>query len=293
MSASIAPGRLFVVATPIGNLEDITLRALATLRAVTLVAAEDTRTTRKLLARHGIHTPLVSCYKDREAEQADRLVRRLLAGADIALVSEAGTPGLADPGALVVERARQAGIPVVPIPGPSALACALSAAGPGFVPFLFVGFLPAKVGERQGLLRDLAQEPFALACYETPQRILATLSDCLAILGDRPVLLAREMTKLHEEMLVGRLAEVLAQLAGQERVRGELVLLIGAQPRPDRPSAGAEVPAILRWYRDRGGLSLKDAARQVAKDLGLARGDVYRLALDIWREPGAGGDGDG
>ena len=283
-AASIAtPGTLFVVATPIGNLEDITLRALRILREVDLIAAEDTRHTRKLLSHFDIHTPLISYYKEKEASRAQEIVARLLSGAQVALVSDAGTPGISDPGGILVQSAQAHGISVVPVPGVSALATLLSVAGLTEPSHLFLGFLPAKGTERRKLLRGLKNDVHPLVFYESPRRIIASLGDCLAELGDRRAVIGRELTKVHEEIGSGELAQLLAGYKAKEAIKGEFVVLIegvraSASQRPDN------LEDLLRWYREQNGVSLKDAVANIAKDLDLSRSEVYQKALAVWKE---------
>jgi len=273
-------GMLYVVATPIGNLEDITLRALRILKEVDLIAAEDTRHTKQLLNHFDIHTPLISYYREKEAERSEELVQKLLAGETIALVSDAGTPGISDPGAVLVKKAREAGVTIVPLPGPSALTAALSAAGIVDGTFLFLGFPPAKKGQRQKLLSAFVETPWALVFYESPHRIDALLADVLAVLGDRQAFWARELSKLYEDLQAGSISQLLALATGKKN-RGEFVLII--QPGSSRQQAiGENVEEILLWYKENTELSLKDVSRQVAKDLGLSRSDIYQKALEVW-----------
>ncbi|MCX5863607.1 MAG: 16S rRNA (cytidine(1402)-2'-O)-methyltransferase [Deltaproteobacteria bacterium] len=277
------PGTLFVVATPIGNLEDITLRALRILKEVDLIAAEDTRHTRKLLTHFDIHTPLISYYKEKEASRAQEIVARLLSGAQVALVSDAGTPGISDPGGILVQSAQAHGIPVVPVPGVSALATLLSVAGLTEPSHLFLGFLPAKGTERRKLLRGLKNDVHPLVFYESPRRITASLADCLAELGDRQAVIGRELTKMHEEISAGELAQLLAGLKVREAIKGEFVVLI-AGLRASAPQRPDNLEDLLRWYRGQSGLSLKDAVASIAKDLDLSRSEVYQKALAVWKE---------
>jgi 16S rRNA (cytidine1402-2'-O)-methyltransferase len=273
-------GTLYVVATPIGNLEDITLRALRILKEVDLIAAEDTRHTKQLLNHFDIHTPLISYYREKEAERSEELVQKLLAGETIALVSDAGTPGISDPGAVLVKKAREAGVTIVPLPGPSALTAALSAAGIVDGTFLFLGFPPAKKGQRQKLLSTFVEAPWALVFYESPHRIDALLADVLAVLGDRQAFWARELSKLYEDLQAGSISQLLALATGKKN-RGEFVLII--QPGSGRQeAAGENVEEILLWYKENTELSLKDVSRQIAKDLGLSRSDIYQKALEVW-----------
>ena len=279
-SNSNTVGTLYVVATPIGNLEDITLRALRILKEVDLVAAEDTRHTKQLLNHFDIHTPLISYYREKEAERSEELVQKLLAGETIALVSDAGTPGISDPGAVLVKKAREAGVTIVPLPGPSALTAALSAAGLVDGTFLFLGFPPAKKGQRQKLLSTFVEAPWALVFYESPHRIDALLADVLEILGDRQAFWARELSKLYEDLQAGSISQLLALATGKKN-RGEFVLII--QPGSGQQQAtGENVEEILLWYKENTELSLKDVSRRIAKDLGISRSDIYQKALEVW-----------
>ena len=273
------PGTLYIVATPIGNLGDISRRMEETLASVDLIACEDTRHTRKLLSHLGISTPLTSYYREKEQYKAQVLLEKLRKGQDIALVSDAGTPGLSDPGAVLVAAARDADLTVVPVPGPSALVTALSVAGLGETEFYFGGFLAAKKSERRRRLTALKSLDCTIIFYESPHRIHASLQDCLKILGNRRAQLFRELTKIHEEHRQGTLAELEQTLQG--RIRGELVLIIeGSSRQPeDRPD---NLDALIRWYRDRGDTSLKDAVRAIAGDLDLSRSRVYQRALQLW-----------
>lgn len=280
---SAKPGTLFVVATPIGNLEDITLRALRILKEVDLIAAEDTRHTRKLLTHFDIHTPLISYYKEKEASRAQEIVARLLSGAQVALVSDAGTPGISDPGGILVHSAQTHNISVVPVPGVSALATLLSVAGLTEPAHLFLGFLPAKAAERRKLLRGLKNESHPMVFYESPRRIIASLGDCLAELGERRAVIGRELTKMHEEISSGELTELLAGLKAKEAIKGEFVVLISGL-RAAAPVRPDNLDDLLRWYREQSGLSLKDAVASIAKDLDLSRSEVYQKALAVWKE---------
>jgi len=275
-----SPGTLYIVATPIGNLEDISRRAVRILGDVSMIACEDTRHTRKLLSHLGISTPLTSYYREKEQVRTENLVRKLLTGEDVALVSDAGTPALSDPGSILVSQARSAGIPVVPVPGPSALTTAVSAAGLKEHGFFFGGFPPAKKGERQTLFRSLAQLPYPLFFYESPHRIKPCLKDCLQVFGDRPAMLFRELTKMHEQHYRGLISEILSQLEGT--VKGEIVLLIHA-PETTTEQKPDNLTELIRWYRDQPGMSLKDAVRHIATDLDLPRNKVYQEALAVWK----------
>jgi 16S rRNA (cytidine1402-2'-O)-methyltransferase len=233
----LAPG-LYIVATPIGNLEDITMRALRVLRSADRIACEDTRQTRKLLDRYSITTPTISSHEHNEAARSGQLIEELKNGARIAVVSDAGTPGISDPGMVLVSAAVAEGVPVFAIPGASAVLAALVGAGLSTERFSFVGFLPPKAGARRTALEELAGScsmATTLALYEAPHRILETLADVEAVWGvECRVVLARELTKVHEEFLRGTVREVRAELAMRESIRGEIVLLIDAQPLASR-----------------------------------------------------------
>lgn len=282
----LAPG-LYLVATPIGNLEDITLRALRVLRSADRIACEDTRQTAKLLNHFGITTPTVSYHLHNEAGRAEELIDHLRTGGRIALVSDAGTPAIADPGADLVTRAISAGIAVYPIPGASAAITALIASGLSTEGFTFHGFLPSKSGQRRSALERLrtqiafagADEPPATHIfYETPHRILEALEDIAATLGPaHRIVLARELTKLHEEFLRGPVADVLATLQQRPTIRGEIVLLLDGtlttadSAQPTAQSLADEVSTLIR-----SGLTEKDALKQVAKSRGLGKSEAYR-----------------
>jgi 16S rRNA (cytidine1402-2'-O)-methyltransferase len=277
-------GVLYVVATPIGNLEDITRRAIRIMGEVALIAAEDTRHTRKLLASLDIHTNLVSYYKGQEFSRSRPVIEKLLQGEDVALVSDAGTPAVSDPGAILVRQAIAAGIRVVPIPGASAVTSAVSVAGLEEGPFLFIGFLPSKKGDRRRHLQSLAGAAWPLVFYESPRRIVKSLQDCLEVLGERTLFLGRELTKLHEELFHTTLSTVLADLAARPQIKGEFVVIIGAAAPEKECLATGALEDILVWYRDHAELSMRDVSRKVAADLGLSRSEVYTRALDIWKK---------
>jgi|SRR5579862_2143074 len=266
-------GTLYLVATPIGNLEDITFRAVRTLREAGLIACEDTRHTRKLLDHYSIDKPAVSYHEHNERERAAELTAKLLAGVSVALVSDAGMPLVSDPGYRLVAAAIQNGIPVVPIPGASALVTALAASGMPTDAFYFGGFLPAKSGQRIRTLTALAGVEATLVFYEAPHRILDALADVEQTLGPRPVVVARELTKIHEEFVRGAAAAVRATLAARDSIKGEITLLIGrpAEPPPDSTPLDVAVAACMRE-----GLSRMDAMKAVARRRGLSKRDVYR-----------------
>jgi 16S rRNA (cytidine1402-2'-O)-methyltransferase len=235
VDAVATPGTLYVVATPLGNLEDMSARALRVLREVALVACEDTRRTRQLLSRFDIHTPTLSYYEHNKLARGPQILRRLAEGASVALVTDAGTPGISDPGFLLVREARAAGVRVVPIPGPSAITTALSAAGVPADRFVFDGFLPAKPGRRRNRLRALRDLETTVVVYESPHRILATLEAVAEVFGGAPIVVARELTKRFEEIVSAPAREHLARLAAGP-IRGEFTLIIPAV----KPPAAAE-----------------------------------------------------
>jgi 16S rRNA (cytidine1402-2'-O)-methyltransferase len=275
MSAA-PPGRLHVVATPLGNLEDLTLRALRVLREVALIACEDTRRTGILLRAHGVMTRTTSYFEHNERWKGEQILRELRAGHDVALVSDAGTPSVSDPGFRLVREARAEGIPVLPVPGPCAAIAALSVSGLPTHRFLFVGFLPSRSGERRRSLEHLAAARETLVFYESPTRVVAALADMAAVLGDREAFLCREATKLHEEYRMGRLSELGSVLAGRGTVRGEVVLVVtGAkEPLPVDESAETLFARLTAEGRTR-----RAAVKEVARKLGLPARDVYRRVL--------------
>ena len=223
-------GVLYIVSTPIGNLDDITLRALNILKHVNLIAAEDTRRTRRLLSRFDIHTPLVSYFEHNELKRLDRLLSHLKRGKEIALVSDAGTPGISDPGYRLVQQTVERGIPVIPIPGPSAVIAALSISGLPTDSFTFAGFLPKKGGKRRKLLEKLADLDGTSILYESPHRLMRTLEDLLEVCGDRQIVIARELTKAFEETIRGSIREVINTLEGR-RIKGEVTIVLAGKGR--------------------------------------------------------------
>jgi 16S rRNA (cytidine1402-2'-O)-methyltransferase len=264
---------LAIVATPIGNLEDLTLRAARTLREADLIACEDTRQTRKLLAHYGISKPLVSYHEHNERERSSELLEELAKGRTIALVSDAGTPLIADPGYRLVAQARERGFQVTPIPGPSALIAALSASGLPTDAFLFHGFLPAKTTARRTLLEQLKSLPATLVFYETPHRILDALEDIAAILGSRTVALGREITKTYEEFLSGPAAELHEKLAARPSIKGEFVVMIAKGQAHEEETTSLE-EAVEELIAQ--GVPRMDALKQVARRRGLSKREVYK-----------------
>jgi 16S rRNA (cytidine1402-2'-O)-methyltransferase len=291
-------GTLFLVATPIGNLEDITLRALRILREAPLIAAEDTRHTRKLLTHFGITTPLTSYHEHSGPARTEALVAALAAG-DMALVSDAGTPTLSDPGQALVRAALAAGHAVIPIPGPSAAIAALVASGASTDQFTFLGFLPRRSAERRALLARFAQAPETLVLYEAPHRLLACLDDLLVALGDRNTTLARELTKVHEEWRRGRLSELRARYARGDGPRGEFTIVVaGAEPPVDQETEELRERRALEYIHAllASGMGVREIAIEVARLTGLPRRQAYRLGLaasaDHSSRPTPGSDAD-
>ncbi|MDP9180226.1 MAG: 16S rRNA (cytidine(1402)-2'-O)-methyltransferase [Chloroflexota bacterium] len=269
-------GTLFLVATPIGNLEDVTLRALNVLRAVSLVAAEDTRTARKLLSHYDIHARLVSYNEHNMRERTPRLMRALETG-DVALVSEAGMPGVSDPGYELTVSALAAGHEVSPIPGASASVAAVAASGLPSRQFTFVGFLPRRSVERRRLFESLAGERRTLVAFESPHRLRRALEDIRAALGERRIAVCRELTKLHEEIFRGTLSEAIEHFA---EPRGEFTLVVEGAPEPAAEATDEDLRAELRRLRILGA-SARDAAAEVARRTGVPRRRAYALSLEI------------
>lgn len=281
----LAPG-LYLVATPIGNLEDITLRALRVLRTADRIACEDTRQTQKLLNHFGITTPTTSLHEHNEAAKTPELLAALREGGRIAVVSDAGMPGISDPGMQIAAAAIAEGVAVYPVPGANAALSALVASGLPTEQFLFAGFLPAKAGERRTALEQLRSETDerrTVIFYDAPHRILETLSDMEAVWGaGTRVVLARELTKLHEEFLRGTAAEVRAALAERDRVRGEMVLLLDAQPEAKAAAAVSLREQLAQLQRDEG-LSEMDGLKRIARERGISKSEAYR---ELQRERG-------
>lgn len=265
---------LYIVATPIGNMEDISLRALRILSQVSLIAAEDTRKTRRLLAAYGIKTKLTSYHEHNTKTKLPYLLHRLQAQ-DVALVSEAGMPGISDPGYELVVAAIENGIPIVPIPGASVLVTALAVSGLPSNQFIYLGFLPRRKGQRERLLKQIAKEGRTILAFEAPHRLLSTLEDILAVLGDRRLALCRELTKIHEEVFRGTVSQAIAHFA---EPRGEFTLVVEGKGQKRRPAEDFE-DELRRLHQK--GLSAKDAISQVAKATGASKKELYRLWLKL------------
>ena len=275
------PGTLYVVATPIGHLEDITLRAIRTLKDVDVIAAEDTRHTQTLLRHLSIDTPLTSYHEHNERAKTGQLVARLEGGESIALVSDAGTPAISDPGYRLVVEATRLGIRVVPIPGPSALIAALSAGGLPTDGFNFRGFLPARKRERRSKLQEFRDNRYSIVVYEAPHRLKESLDDIREIFGDRRMVLARELTKLHEEILRGRISEVIAEVS-QREIRGEVTLIIEGSSDVNPPSEEALRDEIAKLAGE--GLRVKEIAEIIGEKYGYSKREIYGLALEQGRK---------
>ena len=282
--APLAPG-LYLVATPIGNLGDITLRALDVLKKVDRIACEDTRQTQKLLNHFEIATPTVSCHQHNERDRAEELIEALKAGGRIALVSDAGMPGISDPGTWLAAQAIAAGVAVFPIPGANAAISALVASGLPTSEFHFIGFLPEKAGARRTRLENLAevarsQPPRTLVFYEAPHRILETLADLESVWGpDLRVVVAREITKLHEEFVRASVAEARKTLLERDRIRGEITLLVEAAPRPATQAASnpnESLASRVERLQAEASIDEKEALKRIARELGQSKSDVYR-----------------
>ena len=267
---------LYIVATPIGNLEDITLRALRVLSEVGLIAAEDTRKTRHLLASHGIKAPLTS-YHEHNKKVKLTYILNCLQEKDVALVSEAGMPGLSDPGYELIVAAAQRGIPVVPIPGPSAVITALVISGLSTHQFTYLGFIPRKKNERRRLLESVAGEPRTIVGFESPHRLLTTLNDLIKVLGDRRIAISRELTKIHEEVFRGRVSEAIEHF---KEPRGEYTLVIDGNTEKEKPALTPEIKEELRqmYYQ---GIGAREAVAQLSLSTGLSKKELYRAWLKL------------
>lgn len=274
-------GTLYVVATPIGNLSDISLRALDVLRSVDVIAAEDTRVTVRLLDRHGIAGKLMAVHEHNELRGAERVIGLLAGGKSVALVSDAGTPGISDPGAQVVAAVRDAGHPVVPIPGPNAAAALLSVSGFDTNRFLFCGFLPSRAAERRRVLGELAAQSATLVFYEAPHRVIDSVADiCAALGGDRDIVIGREMTKIHETVHRCRLEAAVAWLqADDNRQRGEFVIAVSGAPAAVEQEEGVDADAVLKVLLAE--LPLKQAVALAVKLTGGNRNALYQRALSL------------
>ena len=272
-------GTLYLVATPIGNLADITHRALQVLKDVDLIACEDTRHTHKLLQHYGITTKTISYHEHNEQQRAAELIDLLKQGSDVAVVSDAGTPSISDPGFRLVRAAIDSEVQVVPVPGPSALISALVAAGLPTDEFFFAGFLPSRSNARRARLNELRSVPGTLIFYEAPHRLATTLKDAYEVLGERDAVVARELTKLHEEIRRGRLSELVEHYAKTENPRGEIVVLIDRNVIGEAASESSSTVAALVDQFEHDGLDHRAALKKAARELGLSRAEAYRKLL--------------
>lgn len=275
-------GKLYLVSTPIGNLEDITLRALRILKEVDFIAAEDTRHTRKLLAHYDIHKPLISYHEHNQKERESFFVQEIQRGKNIALVTDAGTPGISDPGENLVKRLLQESIKIIPIPGPSALIAALSISGLPTESFIFYGFLPSKELARQDMLSSLKERPETLVFFESPKRLKASLQDALEVLGDRQVVVAREITKVFEEVYRGKISEVIKEIEERE-IRGEVTLVIAGLTEGFK-SDETLLSSLVKNYLREGKLSFKEIVTRVSSELAIPKREVYKKILDLKKE---------
>jgi 16S rRNA (cytidine1402-2'-O)-methyltransferase len=273
-------GMLFIVATPIGNLKDITLRAIDTLKMVDIIAAEDTRHTQKLLSHFQIKARLISCHEHNESFRIPILMEKLKSGMSLALVSDAGTPSVSDPGYRLATAAIAEGIPVIPIPGVSAAVTALCASGLPSDSFFFAGFLPASPSKRRSRLEEISKIPSTLIFYESPRRIESALADMLKILGDRPAVIAREMTKLHEEFLRASLSELITMMEGVESIKGEITLLVGP-PVSDHFVGDIQLEEHILSELEQGGASASSMAKKLSKILKLPKNIIYQKILEM------------
>jgi 16S rRNA (cytidine1402-2'-O)-methyltransferase len=267
---------LYIVATPIGNLEDISLRALRTLREVKLIAAEDTRRTKQLLSAYDIKTPATSYHERNKLAKLDYILNRLNDG-DVALVSDAGMPGISDPGYELIAACAQRGIPVVPIPGPSVVITALAVSGLDSGQFIYLGFLPHKASARQHLLESVAGEPATIVVLESPHRLLVALNDILHVLGDRRVAVCRELTKIHEEIFRGRISQAIDHFT---EPRGEFTLVIEGKKEEEKPQLTGAIEKQLQCMRQ-SGVAAKEAVAKIAGETGLSRKELYRAWLRL------------
>jgi len=275
-------GLLYIVATPIGNLEDITLRALRVLKEVQLIAAEDTRRTRHLLNAYQIDTPVTSLYEHNELKKGAALIAKVLAGYNLAYVSDAGTPGISDPGYLLIQEALAHDIEVLSIPGACAAVAALSISGLPMDSFTFHGFLPVKTGKRRQFVKSLENEAKSMIFYESPKRLMATLKDLLSTLGDRRVVVVRELTKVYEEVIRGKLAEVIDKLRDRD-LKGEITLIVAGKEKSALTPSEGDIRDLLAKHQGSGTYSERDLIEKVAGELGVSRRIVYGIVVQAKR----------
>ena len=282
MNEDAKPGSLYLCATPIGNLEDVTLRALRIMREVSLIAAEDTRHTRKLLSRYDIHTPLTSYHEHNKREKGPKLVAQLKEGKDIALVSDAGTPGISDPGQELVLLAVEEGLTVIPVPGASAVIAALTSSGLSTGRFAFEGFLPRVRKERNKVLNQIVAEERTFVFYESPQRIMKTLQEILAFAGDRNIVVARELTKVHEEILRGQISQIIEHFRGHSPKGEFTVVLDGRNDKTEELPirSSSDLYKMVTGYLVQG-FDKKGAIKETARTIGISKKEVYSAVLEV------------
>lgn len=276
-------GILYIVATPIGNLEDITLRAIRTLGEVQLIAAEDTRRTKILLDSYGINTPVTSLHDHNELKKSSQLVAKLNEGTNIAYVSDAGTPGISDPGYIFVKQAIAESIRVVPVPGPVAAVAALNASGLPMDSFVFFAFLPSRRGKRRQLLESIKEETKTIVFYESPNRLIDTIDDVGQILGDRQISISRELTKMYEETIRGSAGEVLESLQGK-KIKGEVTLVIAGAVRDNVVYSTEEIRARFQEARKDSESSTRDIIDALSEELDMPRKEIYKQVIDFMNE---------
>ncbi len=276
----VKKGTLYVVATPIGNLEDITLRAIRVLREVQLIAAEDTRRTKKLLDTYQIHTPMTSLHEHIESKKSSLLISKMNAGADVAFVSDAGTPGVSDPGYVLINKAIANGIRIVPVPGVSAVITALSVSGLPIGCFAFFGFLPPRSGKRKQLLSSLMDETKTLVFYESPKRLIASLCDIEAVLGNRKVVVLRELTKVFEEIIRGTAGDVIDRFKGRV-IKGEVTLVVAGNEKRIPFFSDDDIFARFEELRKSSDSSQRDIIEKLAEELGISRKKIYKLVVSL------------
>ncbi|HWP91725.1 MAG TPA: 16S rRNA (cytidine(1402)-2'-O)-methyltransferase [Thermodesulfobacteriota bacterium] len=274
-------GKLYIVSTPIGNLEDITFRALRILREVDIIACEDTRVTKKLIFHHQILKPLTSYHEHNEIEKAEELVALLESGKNVALVSDAGTPGVSDPGYRLVKLASEKGIEVIPVPGPSAAIAALSVSGLPTSSFAFFGFLPKSSKKRREFLEEIREHTETLIFYESPNRILETLKGILEVLGDRQVSVSRELTKMFEESVKGSISKVVKILEERNKLKGEFTIVVEGRSDEEKEASSDIIKDQLKTCKDKG-FTLKDSVKEVSQKCKVSKSKVYKEALKVW-----------
>lgn len=272
-------GKLYVCPTPIGNLDDITLRTLNVLKEVDLIAAEDTRRSIKILNYYNIKNPLTSYHEHNEETKGEDLIRQILEGKDLALVSDAGMPGISDPGEIIIKLAIEEGIEVIVLPGATASITALVLSGLQTDKFTFEGFLPSRKRDRVQELERIKNNPYTSIIYESPYRVVDSLEDMLQVLGDREISLSRELTKRYEETLRGKISEVLGQLDRKD-IKGEFVIVISGSEEIHHKEEELDIEELLREYLDRG-YSKKESVKRISKEYGLARNEVYKKSLKL------------